>query len=307
MNNCYRAAAALLLALPFVCKAGVVEIPELGVRFTAMPDGVTHGGAVERPTGYEWQGSLTLAILRVYRKDAPESPGANVLDKDYRAQLAATRHLAELGGAASTLGSHAAWTVTSVRRTGPVVISDWRTYAVVDDHLYTLTVSSIGSAAQAAGFDALVKAASGISFEAVRRPPPPPLKEGDMPRFVSSGNHDFYPPKAIRLNEQGVVGVVFSIDGQGHTRNLGQVYSDSPDLTPTAAEMLQDGVFRVPSNWEETASDKQRFFMEVQFFIVGQNGKCPTLAPREPSFKTVTICRRSLGADHQVVVPAAAH
>jgi hypothetical protein len=267
----------------------VIEIPELGVRFGDLPAVVADQRPAERPAGYEWRAIVGVTSLSILREEQPVPQGSDISDETYRGSILKPG----AGGAASTLGSHAAWTVTETRRAGPATIEvrDWFGYVIVDQHLYRLTVSTIIPPGKKSDFDTLVTAMSDISFHPVQRATaPPPPKPGEMPRFVSSGHQEYYPPRAKRLGEHGVVGVVFTIDGQGHARDIHQLYADVPDLVPASAAVLQDGVFRVPADWEETASDKQRFYIEFQFLIAQAGAGCPSLDPREPSAKVVTIC-----------------
>jgi hypothetical protein len=286
--------AISLFLLPVASLADVIDIPALGVRFADMPAGVTNQSAIERPHGYEWLGHLGVAFLSVYRDDESVSPGSAVLDSNYRATLDARHRTAltsaERTGAASTLASRPAWIVTEVRSLAQARVCDWLAYVIVDEHLYTLTVGALSQSGTPSEFDSLVKAMSSVQFESIQRTLSPPLRSGEMPRFVSSGEQ-FYPPKARRLNEQGAVGVAFSIDGRGHARDMKLLYADVQDLVPSAAEWLKDGIFRVPSNWEETASDKQRFFLEIQFLIVAGNVPCSrSPSAHNPEAEVVAIC-----------------
>ena len=295
-----------LLLLPLATFADVIDIPALGVRFTDMPAGVANQSAIERPSGYEWQGRLGAAYLRVYRGDESVSPGSTVLDSNYRATLEA-RHRTPLKsamgtGTASTVAGRPAWIVRELRSLGQARLCDWLAYVIVDEHLYTLTVSALGQSGTPPEFDSLVKAMSGVQFEPIQRTPSPPFKSGEMPRFLLSGDQ-FYPPKAKRLDEQGVVGVAFSIDGRGHARDLKLLYADAQDLIPSAAEWLEDGIFRVPSNWEETASDKQRFFLELQFRILTGNVPCShSPSAHNAEAQVIAICTQTLDAEKPIRV-----
>lgn len=304
MRTGFRLCLAQLLLLPLASHAASVDIPELGVELPDVPSGITTARAVERPDGYEWQTQLGTSTLSIYREERPTPAGSNVSDRNYRATLDVKFHTpvkSQTTGSATAVGGQPAWTAVGSQRLGalPLVVSNWLTYVIVDDHLYRLAVSALAQGGRPSEFDSLVKAVSGVSFGPIRRTQTEPAasKAGDMPRFVSGGNQDFYPAKAKRLNEQGVVGVVFNIDGTGRVQRIKQLYADAPDLAAGAGDFLVDGVFRVPSNWEETAYDKQRFFMEFQFSIVAPGVACPQgKAPRESSAKVVTICTRPPGS-----------
>jgi hypothetical protein len=83
-------AVLLLVLLPAVSRADVVEVPELGVKFSALPSGVSPFQVVERAAGYEAMAHLGIFSLSIYRLEEPVLAGADLRDARYRATLETT-------------------------------------------------------------------------------------------------------------------------------------------------------------------------------------------------------------------------
>jgi len=147
-----------VLLLPLVAHADDVDIPELGLRLTALPSSTTQTQAqvTQHPTGYDAVMRLGIASLTISREDEPVPPGSDVADPRYRAQLDRQYR----GGIESkALGAP----------TADLTRYTCLTYVIVDQHLYRLAVTADGSPGRPPEFDALVKALSGVTFEGVRR------------------------------------------------------------------------------------------------------------------------------------------
>ena len=164
---------ALLFLWPLASYASDVDIPELGIRLTALPATASRPQVGEQPRGYQAETRLGSALLTIYRQDDPVPAGSDVAEPNYRAMLDARfGNLVEskTEGAPTAVGGHSAWTVVDAREShgGP---TDYIcvTYVIVDDHLYRLTVTAQSSAARPPEFDSLVRAMSGVAFEQVRR------------------------------------------------------------------------------------------------------------------------------------------
>ena len=179
----YRASLISLTAvllLPLAAHADNVDIPELGVRVTALPSAATQAQVTQgtqHPTGYDAVLHLGRASLTISREDDPVPPGSDVADPRYRAQLD-RRYRGDVEskalGAPTAVGGHSAWTVVDAREQGSSDLTHYTclTYVIVDQHLYRLAVTADGSPGRPPEFDALVKALSGVTFELVRRANP---------------------------------------------------------------------------------------------------------------------------------------
>ena len=166
-----------LLSWPLALQANEVEVPELGVRLTAVPSAATKPQVSEgsqRPGGYDAVLHLGSAELSIYREEDPVAPGSDVADPAYRASLDRRYHgnvESKTLGAPTSVGGHSAWTVVDARSSSADLTHyTCLTYVIVDQHLYRLAVTADGSPARPPEFDALVKTLSSVSFESVRRP-----------------------------------------------------------------------------------------------------------------------------------------
>ena len=165
--------AALLW--PLAAYANDVDVPELGVRLSTLPDGVTQPQVTQRPPGYDAVMRLGLAKLEIFREDDPAPPGSDVADPRYRALLDRRYHgsvESKSLGAPTSLGGHSAWTVVDAREDSSADLTHYTclSYVIVDQHLYRLAVTADGSPGRPPEFDTMVKALSGVSFEQVQRP-----------------------------------------------------------------------------------------------------------------------------------------
>ena len=164
---------ALLFLWPFASHAAEVDIPELGVRLTMLPEAASKPQVEEQSAGYQAETHLGGALLSIYRQDDPVPAGSDVAEPNYRAMLDARFGKvvdSKTEGAPTAVGGHSAWTVVDASeshgvQSGYICV----TYVIVDDHLYRLTVTAQSSAGRPPEFDSLVKALSGVAFEQVRR------------------------------------------------------------------------------------------------------------------------------------------
>ncbi len=167
---------AALLLWPLAVPATEVDLPELGVRLSGVPDAATKPQVSERteqPGGYDAVLHLGTAELNIYREEDPVPAGSDVADPGYRASLD-RRYQASVEsktlGAPTSLGGHSAWTVVDAR-TASADLTRYTclTYVIVDQHLYRLAVTAEGSPARPPEFDQLVRALSSVSFQLVQR------------------------------------------------------------------------------------------------------------------------------------------
>jgi hypothetical protein len=163
--------------LPLAAQANEVDLPELGVRLTAVPGAATKPQVSEgtpHAGGYDAVMRLGSAELSIYRAEDPVPPGSDVADPGYRAALD-RRYRGNVEsktlGAPTSVGGHSAWTVVDARSTSADLTHyTCLTYVIVDQHLYRLAVTADGSPARPPEFDELVRALSSVSFESVQRP-----------------------------------------------------------------------------------------------------------------------------------------
>jgi hypothetical protein len=163
-----------VLLWPLAAHANDVDLPELGVRLSALPSGVTQPQVTGHPAGYDAVMRLGIATLALSREDDPAPVGSDVADPRYRALLDRRYRggvESKTLGAPTSLGGHSAWTVVDAREDSSSAVTHYTclTYVIVDQHLYRLAVTADGSPGRPPEFDAMVKALSGVSFELVQR------------------------------------------------------------------------------------------------------------------------------------------
>jgi hypothetical protein len=173
MHNRSRWWLAGVLLWPLVSHAVDFDVPELGVRLTALPAEAVPPQLSAVPGGYAATTKAGVAELSIYREDAPAPPGSDVADPHYRETL--DRQFrddleSKSEGAPTQLASHSAWTVVDAHRLGSgSTLYTCLTYVIVDEHLYRLIVSAHSALGRPPEFDSLVVAMSGVKFEPVRR------------------------------------------------------------------------------------------------------------------------------------------
>ena len=164
-----RAASLLLWPLALYAEAAL-DVPQLGLKFASLPDGVSKPVITQAAAGHEVLIQLGKATLRVYRENGTVPAGSDVASPGYRAKLDAKfgkRIESTDQGAPTAVGGHGAWTVVEARPAGPTDTAyTCLTYVIAEQHLYRLTIDAVGLI-RPREFDALVEAQSGISFEPV--------------------------------------------------------------------------------------------------------------------------------------------
>lgn len=102
----------------------------------------------------------------------------------------------------------------------------------------------------------------------------------------------FYPDRARRIGEAGIVMLKFNIDGRGAIQGVTAGPDANADLAQAAESMLQNGRFKVPPGWEQSGGSKQSFTMEFRYYL-----RCPPDHPLPevvPDGQVETICGSTL-------------
>lgn len=283
---------------PSFCRAAVLEIPALGVRFTNVPAEATAPTVMERPTGSEARFEIGETTLSVYREDAKVPQGSTVKDNRYLQGIRIPGYPPEniSRGGQTTIAGYPAWTRQAESSIAPFVIYHrWTAYLIVDGHLYRLLIFAVTREPSVAHFMTAMKAMSGIAFIPVVRPAnrsndaseagSEPGRSGSrLPRFISSGVDYLYSAQAQRLGEEGDVDVAFNIDRQGHVQELRQFFASAPHLGERIPRFLHNGVFKVGPNWHASGGDQRRYRMEFQFSL-----RCPAVSKPSPIPNTATV------------------
>jgi hypothetical protein len=163
-------AAALLW--PLVGLAGEFDVPELGVRLTALPPEAVQPQVSSEPGGYQATTTAGGAQFSIYREDSAAPDGSDVADPHYRETL--DHKFKDLEskteGAPTQLAERSAWTVVDARRVSSgSTLYTCLTYVIVDQHLYRLLVTAQSALGRPPEFDSLVVAMSSVKFEPVHR------------------------------------------------------------------------------------------------------------------------------------------
>jgi hypothetical protein len=166
---------------PLVIRAADFDVPELGVRLTALPAEAVPPQVSPATGGYEATTKAGVAEFSIYREEAPAPTGSDVADPRYR-EVLDRQFKDELEsrseGAPTQLAGHSAWTVVDARRVSSgSTLYTCLTYLIVDEHLYRLIVTAHSALGRPPEFDSLVVAMSGVKFEAMR-----PAAPGTAPR-----------------------------------------------------------------------------------------------------------------------------
>jgi hypothetical protein len=178
---------AASLLWPFALWAGDVDVPELGIKLTALPTEADKPQLTQAAQGYDLTTRVGTAILTIHRDSAPVRPGSDVADPNYRAALDARFDRSvesKTQGAPTAIGGHPGWTVVDVHA-GPSAAETVYTcvsYVIVEQHLYRLTVQASGSQGRPHEFDSLVGALSSVRFEDARASLPASQSAGALTR-----------------------------------------------------------------------------------------------------------------------------
>jgi hypothetical protein len=162
----------VVMLVPLVSRADEVDVPELGVRLSALPAEAAPPQVAPQPGGYELTTHAGVAALSIYREDTPAPEGSDVADPRYRITLDRKFKTLEskAEGAPTQLAEHSAWTIVDAHAgAAGTTLYTCLTYVIVDQHLYRLTVTAESALGRPADFDSLVVAMSGVKFEPVRR------------------------------------------------------------------------------------------------------------------------------------------
>lgn len=223
------AACWLTFLSPLAAHAVDVDYPDLGVKLTNLPQSAKAGRVGESLQGYSarilFGDEATSAEIYRFDEAVPEG---SITDKSYREALNKQLGVPETEAPINkpvTLAGQLAWMTGFAQGFGPMAVYRCSFYLVVGQHLYQLAVSATGKKqAAASSFNAAAQAiASGLVFEPVERQPDKPLAPGELPPFLMGRQlGPFYPERARRLGEAGIVMLKFNIDGRGsHSRPHG--------------------------------------------------------------------------------------
>ena len=280
---------------PLAAHAVDVDYPDLGVKLTNLPASAKAGRVGESLQGYSVQilfGDETTSA-DIYRFDEAV-PEGNIADKSYRKTLNKQLGVPEAGAPINkpvTIAGQSGWMTGFAQGFGPMAVYRCSFYLVVGQHLYRIAVSATGKKqAAASSFNAAAQAiASGLVFEPVERQPDKPLAPGELPPFLMGRQvGPFYPDRARRIGEAGIVMLKFNIDGRGAIQDVRAGPEANADLAQAAESMLQNGRFKVPQGWEQSGGSKQSFTMEFRYYL-----SCPPDHPLPdlvPGAQGETIC-----------------
>jgi hypothetical protein len=258
-----------------------IAIPELGVEFLQLPDQAMEQGVKGSRAGHEATLNIGKAFLLVYRDDDPVAPGSSILAPEYRKAILARAEFAvppRSAGQPLKLDGHDGWAFVEVSTLpSPSASRDYTAtiFVIVDQHLYRLTGDALGSRIEPPDFKLATRAISTVRFLSIQKPDQPTAHTSRassmaLPSFADKGQ-DFYPPTAVRLNQEGIVSIEFSVDGSGHAHDFELMYSPSRQLAQFVPAYLKAVAFRVPPDWEQAGHQNQRFRMEFGFHLMGKD------------------------------------
>jgi hypothetical protein len=294
----------LFVLTPLVCTANELVIPELAIEFKNMPASTADSEIYRRTSATEAITPIGPVILSVRREDA-EVPSSNSLsDPSYRATVQSRFDQGldpKAQGAMTSVGSHPGWTLIAAQKGvhSPGILYSCITYVIVDQHLYRLVVRAlVVGMTRPVEFDAVVRAISDATFERAAQTrvsaPGPAIAAGSMklPPYVPVGNVGRGLIVGLpKQNGLGIADLEFSIDGQGRVQGYKLLYAEPRQYGVLALTFLEQKLFGVSADWEESGSQSLRFTMEFQF-PVAVGGSCPGPAspPHIADAPVIPIC-----------------
>lgn len=292
----------LLLFSPLVSNASGVVYPELGVKLSDLPTATAGSEVFQRPAASEVVTPLgSSTILSVRREDKEVPPGSSLSDPTFRAALQSRFDKtldATAQGTMTAVGGNPGWTLIDAHKDAhsPFALYTCTTYVIVDQHLYRFMVRAAGARTRPAEFDAVVKAISNVTFTSPSGPGDAVPASGAAPRAMklppSVGDLGSGMIVGLKQHEQGVVDLEFSIDGQGHVQGTKLLYAEPRNDGLLGMMYLQNRLFGVPADWDESGLRNLRFTLEFQFPVAGAGMPCADTAspPRIPDTPVVRVC-----------------
>lgn len=304
MPTSRRFAGLLTMACswPVALHAAEISIPELGVELVDVPVGVERPEMKRRFDGYTATLHFGKATLRIDRFDEEVPSGSDIKSASFRATQEPPSYTLHphARGQATTINGHDAWTSAFSLPDGApgshLVGYTSVTYALVDQHVYSLAAYGSGADAPPSDFLAAVRAISGLRFVSVDRSAVSDSEPRSglirMPYFDPSSK-DYCPAASKRRDETGVVDLKFSIDGKGQARDVEQIHAATEDLETSARSLLTDVKFHLASGWEDKGYQKLRFTIEIKYVVRGSSPPGGKESPPSVSdLQVVVVCSR---------------
>lgn len=270
-----------------------------------LPPSTAKSEVLQRPTASEAITVIGPVILSVRREDAEVPSGSSLSDPNYRAMVQSRFDKLldpKAQGAMTVVGGYPGWSLIDAHQQAhsPSSLYTYITYVIVDQHLYRLVVRAIGHRLRPPEFDAVVKAISDITFEPPSQAADSRSKSGaavappiTLPPFAPVGDVGI----VVGLKQHGlvIVDLEFSIDGEGHAQGPKLLYAEPRQDGVLALIFLQNRIFGVPADWNESGSQSLRFTLELQFSIAQASGSCegPPSPPRVADTPVVQVCLRA--------------
>jgi TonB family protein len=288
---------AVTLLAPALCYPKDVAIPAVGIELTGAPE-ITGAPVVHRESdGAEAIVRLGEALIVVYRGDTAVPNGTVATEEASESRLKTAPDLIywpQTPGRPTILAGQPAWasyyTYEHRQLTDYVLVVS----TVIDAHWYILQVIAQSRSDKPADFDRAVETLQDARFGQMGAvselvPEPAQATPPGLPRGRLDSKQEFYPPDALRREEQGDVDLEFRIDGHGQVRDIRKTYAATRDLAASAQEMIQRTGFDVPNDWEQRGADKQVFTVEVQY-NVRCHGPGLRYPPRVVEAEVIYIC-----------------
>jgi hypothetical protein len=283
---------------PALCHAKDVAIPEVGIELTSAPD-ITSAPFVHRePDGAEGMVRIGEALIVVYRGDAAVPDGTVATEESSRSSLKTAPNLIywpQTQGTPAALAGRPAWVsyraYYSLYQVKYVLVAS----TVIDAHWYVLQVSAQSPAKKPEDFDTAVTAVQNARFGPTGPAPEvvaelPQGTSPHLPRIKPGRIWSFYPPTAIRAEEEGEVDFEFRIDGHGEARDIKVTHALARDLKASAQNWISGIRFDVPHDWEQRGADQQVFRFEVQYTLHCPGRSSVAYPPRVVGAEVVSVC-----------------
>lgn len=293
---------ALLVSWTAVpANAADLESPDLGLLVRHLPDSLGKPLILKRLHGWGASAQNAAVVVDLYRQEEPLPPSLLVSDQQYQISLLASfetkgtpeeRPLkaGKIDGQDALISVGAERVVTK----HAVVHFYCHVYLLVDHHLVRMAVDSLqyssGSTPRPAEFDQAVRAILGATFEPVSHQSAVPGGSVTPPKILPPHiviTSVPYPEHALRVGDDGVVDVEFTIESNGRSNNFKQTYTDLAGLGKDIPLFLYDVLFWLPADWDAS----QTVSMEFQYSWIGSvRDKCPVKPLHAEVGSVMNIC-----------------
>jgi hypothetical protein len=250
-----------LVCQPLTAYARDIHVLDLGISMRTLPNSFSEPVVIRRPHGWGASSHGGWIFLDLYRQDETLTENQVISDQQYQNALRAKFEQAGQTTGKETIANVDGKTTWILLGTSKIGSRPSRPhfychmYLLVDRQLVRLALDSFGENARPKAFDEALEAMLGSIFQPVTHLPAVADKQPPsriLPPFVY--NSLPYSEHSMKLGDEGVVDVEFSIDNSGQIYDFKQTYTDKPGLGQEIHLFLQKGVLWLPADFDKSLS-----------------------------------------------------